>query len=197
MSWLARIRREAETWWILADTGGSQIAELAISLPLLVFVVVGIMDFGGAVNLKHKLDLAAQEGARVAANETYADITQDPAPSTDAVRSAIDSYLLSVRLKNCGLGTVAGVKGTGALALQWTYTAVGGGCPAPGLTLVVNRGSAFVNATGTPQNVEATKVTLSYPYQWSFGRVVRLVVPAGTFVGPTQLTAEAVAPSLN
>ena len=54
----------------LANAQGAQIVEFAFSLPLLVLVVVGIMDFGSAVMLKHKLDIALEQAARVAANQT-------------------------------------------------------------------------------------------------------------------------------
>ena len=54
-------------WRRAQDERGSQLAELAISLPLLVVFVVGIFDFSNAYNLRQKLTTAADEGAIAAA----------------------------------------------------------------------------------------------------------------------------------
>ncbi len=43
---------------------GSQIAEFAVALPLLLIMVVGIFDFGNAYNIKQKVTNIARE-ARV------------------------------------------------------------------------------------------------------------------------------------
>jgi Flp pilus assembly protein TadG len=174
----------------LANEQGAQIVEFAFSLPLLVLVVVGIMDFGSAVTLKHKLDIALEQAARVAANQTYVDVSNALPKSTESIRSSIVAGLLSMKVNDCGLSSAVPDK----TDLAWTYTA--GRCPGT-LTLVINRGSPYHNVGATPEWVEATHLSLSYPYQWSFGRVSQLVVPGSNFVGPSQLTVEAVGPSLN
>jgi Flp pilus assembly protein TadG len=168
---------------------GSQLVEFAVCLPLLTLVVVGIMDFGSAVTLKHKLDIVVEQAARVASNQTYADITNPLPKSTEAIRSAVVSNLLAMKVNHCGLSTAT----PGKTGLTWTYNA--NGCPGT-LQLVINRGVVYQNAGNTPEWIEANRVTISYPYQWSFGQVSRLVVPGSTFVGPTQLKAETVVPSL-
>lgn len=174
----------------LASDQASQLVEFAVALPFLALVLVGIMDFGSAVSLKQKLDIAVEQAARVAANQTYSDITNNLPKSTEAIRSAIVTNLNSIKVDDCGLSTAVPVKA----ALTWTYTA--NGCPGP-LTLQINRGSPYQNPGNTPEWIEANRVTLSYPYQWSFGRVSRVVVPGSTFVGPSRLKVEAVVPSLN
>ncbi|MGO9170095.1 MAG: TadE/TadG family type IV pilus assembly protein, partial [Candidatus Sulfotelmatobacter sp.] len=58
----------------LRNDCATQIAEFAVSLPLLVLFVVGIFDFSGAVTLKQKLTNAAREGARVAAADPANDL---------------------------------------------------------------------------------------------------------------------------
>jgi Flp pilus assembly protein TadG len=174
----------------LASHQGSQLVEFAVCLPFLALIVVGIMDFGSAVTLKHKLDLAVEQAARVASNQTYADITTNRPKSTEAIRSAIVSHLLSTKVNDCGLSTAVPNK----VDLTWTYTA--NGCPGT-LQLVINRGDLYQNAGQTPEWIEASHLTLRYPYQWSFGRVSQLVAPGNTFVGPTQLKVETVVPSLN
>ena len=52
----------------------AQIAEFALSLPLLVVFVVGIFDFSGALSLKAKLTNAAREAARAAAADPANDL---------------------------------------------------------------------------------------------------------------------------
>ncbi len=125
----------------LRNDCATQIAEFAVSLPLLVLFVVGIFDFSGAVTLKQKLTNAAREGARVAAADPANDLGNSstaalPVSVVDAFY-VVDTYLLSEKINDCGLSgnlapTVAG--------LTWTYTANSLGCPTNGITLTINRG---------------------------------------------------------
>src|ERR1700693_6354974 len=90
-----------------ADDCGSQVVELAVSLPLLVLFVVGIFDFSGALSLKQKLTNAAREGARVAAADPFSDLVSPPATGvpvsiSDAFQ-VVDNYLLSEKINDCGL----------------------------------------------------------------------------------------------
>jgi Flp pilus assembly protein TadG len=171
------------------STQGSQIIELAVSLPLLVLIMVGVTDFGQAFRLKHQLEIAAQDAARVAANQTMADISNANPNSTEAVRNAVEGAFVSMRINDCGLNAVTGSKA----GLVWTYSSAG--CAGP-LTVTVDRGSTFDVAGGTPVKVEATHITISYPYQWRFNRVVQLLF-SGSFTGPSQIQAEATAQNLN
>src|SRR5579863_7443913 len=66
--------------------------EFAVALPLLVVLVVGIFDFGGAFNLKQELSNAAREGARFGASQPTNDFSAGNPPSVDAVRYVVDSY---------------------------------------------------------------------------------------------------------
>jgi Flp pilus assembly protein TadG len=174
----------------LGEEQAAQIVELALSLPLLALFVVGIMDFGSAVVLKQKLDMTVEHAARVAVNQTYLDVTNPFPKSTEAIRSAVVADLRSMKVDDCGLRTAVPNK----TELSWTYS--GGGCSGT-FSLVINRGSVYQNAGASPEWIEATRLTLSYPYTWSFGRVSRLVAPSANFVGPTQLTVEAIGTSLN
>src|SRR5580658_3244544 len=91
-----------------AGDGASQIAEFALSLPLLVVFVVGIFDFSGALALKQKLTNAAREGARVAAADPATDLTGGVTPVPVSVADAfyvVDNYLKSENLNDCGLST--------------------------------------------------------------------------------------------
>ena len=172
-------------------TDASQIVELAITLPLLLVVVVGLTDFSGAFNLKFRLSNAAREAARFAANQSTADLSNATPASIVAVRDVVDSYLVALHINDCGLSTQSASK----VGLVWTYTA-NTGC-AGTLTLTINRGDTFTVAGGTPAIVEATRVNIRYPYQWRFSSVIRVLIPSATYSALTQVTEDAVVQNLN
>ena len=182
--------------WHSSD--GAQIAELAVSLPLLTLLFVGTYDFGQAFNLKQKLAGATREGARFAANQTMSDLatisttcgssTTGPPNSICAVRDVIDSYLEGAGVNRCGLSSAPGVKGTG---WSWTFTA--SGCSAGDFTVTVNRAFPYIVGGET---MEATQVVLNYPYQWHFNRVIRLVVPGANYSAVTNIPTTAVVQNL-
>lgn len=204
---MGRMKHATRLKWrtILGDLGaddGAQIVELAVTLPLLVVILVGIYDFGQAYNLKQKLAGAAREGARFAASQSTADLTNSgtvcsTAPdSICAVRDVVDSYLRANNINDCGLNslTTAPVSQNGT-SWQWTFTA--GGCPNLGnLKVTIDRGVAF-NTAGTPAiTTEATRVNITYPYVWQFNRVIQLLAP-GSAYGPSQIPATALMQNLN
>lgn len=179
---------------------GAQIAELAVSLPLLTLMFVGTYDFGQAFNIKQKLAGAAREGARFAALQSMSDLTttsttcgttqNGPPTSVCAVRDIVDNYLVSATLNDCGLSSATGSANTG---WSWTFTAT---CPAGDFTLTVNRSFTYTNSNNNNEVIEASQVTLSYPYQWHFNRVIKLVVPAN-YAGVTNIPGVAVVQNLN
>ena len=209
-----RISRHPLGRWCLAaarrlsgDDRASQIVEFAVALPLMVVFVVGIFDFSGAFTLKQKLTNVARDAARSAAADPATDLTapQTPVPiSVSDVLQMVDNYLTANHLNDCGLSTASST----AAGLTWTYTATSG-CPAPGLTLVVNRGYYFPASgsgqpatlactsvpTGAQVAVIATCVSIQYPYQWRFGRAASLLGSAITL--PTKVSAVAVAMNEN
>ena len=173
----------------------------------MVVFVVGIFDFSGAFTLKQKLTNVARDAARSAAADPATDLTapQTSVPiSVSDVLQMVDNYLIANHLNDCGLSTASSTSS----GLTWTYTATTG-CPAPGLTLVVNRGYYFpAAASGQPATlactpvaggaqvaVIATCVSIQYPYQWRFGRAASLLGSATTL--PTQVSAVAVAMNEN
>lgn len=180
---------------VLSDASGSQLLEFAVALPLLVVFVVGIFDFGGAFNLKQKLSNTTREGARFASSLPTSDLDTIGTPlSITAIRDLVDSHLLAGRLNDCGLATQGAVNGP---VTTWTYTAAGGGCPAP-LVLTIERNYSFQTVVGANAfNVISTRVTLQYPYSWHFNRVITLLVPGATYLGVTQITTDATVPNMN
>lgn len=176
---------------IFRNDRASQIAEFAVSLPLLVVFVVGIFDFSGAFSLKQKLANAAREGARAAAADPASDLSGTtsgvPVSVSDAYQ-VVDNYLLAENINDCGLNGVTPTQGSG---LTWSSTSTGT-CPGTGITFSINRGCITQQTLGgTATSVVATCVTITYPYAWRFNFVSTLL--GRTIMGPSSLTTTAAA----
>jgi Flp pilus assembly protein TadG len=173
------------------EAAGSQIAEFAVALPVLLIMVVGIFDFGNAYNIKQKVTNIAREAARMGASQPTSDLTNAPPASILAIRDMVSSALLSSRLSDCGLGTTAAI--AGGAPWKWTFTT---SCGAAGnLVLSVDRGYVFTStltAGGNPVKMITTNVTLFYPYQWQFNRVVTVLLPTSIYPGTTQISVSSV-----
>ena len=182
------IRERLKRWQMLFETTGSQIVEFAVSLPLLAAVIIGITDFSSACNLKFKLSNAAHEGARFASSQSTSDLTDVPSASIAAIRDVVNSYLAGDRVNTCGLASATPANS----GLIWTYTA-NTGCPGT-FTLTIDRGSTTVTGGLT---VEATRVSVSYPFQWRFSKVIRVLIPGAVYQGVSNLTNESVMQNLN
>jgi len=167
----------------------SQIVEFAVSLPLLVFFVVGIFDFSGAISLKQKLSNAAREGARVAAADPANDLAAPVPVAVSDAWQVVDNYLISEKINDCGLATV---RTPTQSQLTWTYSATGAGCPGNGINLAINRGSITTVGNGANAvHLIQTSVTITYAYKWQFNNVAGLL--GQTFTGPSNLTTTATA----
>jgi Flp pilus assembly protein TadG len=176
-----------------ASTEASQLLEFAVALPLLVVLVVGIFDFGEAFNLKHQLRNAVREGARLASSLPLSDITSAGTPSS-VLRAwnQVDAYLLRSEINDCGLGAVsAGPTGSGSST--WTSTTTNAGGCLGALTFTIER--AYVVKSNST-DVICTRVSINYPFQWHFNRVIQLLVGGSTY-GPTiQIAADALMPNM-
>jgi Flp pilus assembly protein TadG len=184
------------------NTAASQIAEFAVSLPLLVVFIVGIFDFGTAFTLKQKLGTATQEAARVAANQVTNDLSttsplcNGPA-SICSLRDTVANSLQSSNVPRCGLDS-ANATQTGLTT--WTFSA-GTGCTGT-LLLTINRGFTYTTNlsapfSNLPYTIEATQITLQYPYQWQFNKAIRLLEPSANYAATSQLTSVAVMQNMN
>jgi Flp pilus assembly protein TadG len=177
----------------LGSSEGAQIVELAITLPVLVGLWYGTFDFGQAFNLKQKLSDATREAARFASNQSTSDLTNSPPPSILEVRDLVSAYLKANNVNDCGLATAGATQGP---TYTWVITA--SGCPAGTLTLTINRGKTINIGSGANAVIlEATQVDLTYPYQWQFSRVVKLIAPTATFSGPAQIPSTAIMPNIS
>lgn len=70
-----------------AEDGGQALVELALALPLLLLILVGIFEFARAYSIKQSIVNAAREGARTAVVQTTA--------NEAAITSVINTYLSS------------------------------------------------------------------------------------------------------
>jgi Flp pilus assembly protein TadG len=166
--------------------------EFAVALPLLVVLVVGVFDFGGAFNLKQELNNAVREGARFGASQPTNDLALSQPPSVDAVRFLVDSYLQTANINDCGL-SAAPQPGSGG-GLTWSYSVTGNGCS---MTLIISRGIVVPETVGgATVNMLSTTVHISYPYQWHFNSVIQLLVPGANYTF-TDITSDATAVNTN
>jgi Flp pilus assembly protein TadG len=181
----------------LQGSEGVQIVELALVLPLLMILLVGIFDFGNAFNLKQKLTSAARAAARFGSDSPTNDLNAGGTPtSITSIRNLVDDYLVAANMNDCGLVRTVGAQSPPQL--EWTYSAAGNGCPGT-LTLTIDRSNA-VPATvgGQPVQVISTHIRISYPYQWQFGSVFSLVSPGANFAnGVTQIATDVYVPNLD
>jgi Flp pilus assembly protein TadG len=174
-----------------SSDAGSQLLEFALVLPFLLVMVVGIIDFGQAYNLKQKLNDAAREGARFAVQLSCADCTQTAPATTQALENSIVSYLTTAGVDVCGLtGTTAPTVGPQAYA-SWTFTSPQA-ClgTSTNFTIEIDRGNTFVNSGGAV--VPSTQIILNSPYTWTFNRIVGLLPGAGTYQAVSSISSSAV-----
>jgi Flp pilus assembly protein TadG len=179
----------------LQSTKAAALIEFAVALPLLVVLVVGIFDFGGAFNLKQELNNAAREGARFGASQPTNDLLNSGTPpSVDAVRYVVASYLQAARINDCGLGAMS-PPGSQSAPMAWTYSPTG--CA---LVLTIQRPCIVAGcpAVAAPTNayMPTTNVQIQYPYQWHFNNVIQLLVP-GAHYALTTVNSDATAANMD
>ena len=129
---------------------GAELIEFAIALPLLIFVLAGIVDFGMMFQAFESVTNAAREGARVGVLPGY---------NPPDVQACVNAYLTASGLRtvplactgpgvcvtNVPVTTPAGVFTARRVAVQYTYTlaVLGGVAPMFGGTF----GTINLNAT--------------------------------------------------
>jgi hypothetical protein len=182
-------------WERFVIDSGSQIAEFAVSLPLLVVFAVGIVDFGAAITLRQKLGSAAQEHAIVARNESTRDLDNGSPQSIIDIRDSIFDYLAGQKVLprantgSCQAGSAAVSHAGGTLI--WRYTI--SGCPDT-LVITIDRGNIVVEPS-TTEKIVSTQVTVTYPHRWQFSKVIGFLAPGAVYAGTTPLTGEATSPN--
>jgi Flp pilus assembly protein TadG len=166
---------------------GSELVEFAALLPILLVLVVGLFDFATAYNLRQKLANAAREGARLGASQSMLDLTQSAPPSVLDIHDAVVTYLQGANVDTSFIGTTMASSGT----FTWTYYSSGT------YGLKIERVVQYPSGCGSPSNPcsPGTRVTLTYPYNWTFGfnQIVSLLGvsgPSGTITIPAAALME-------
>jgi Flp pilus assembly protein TadG len=186
---------------LFREDRASAILEFAISLPLLVIFVVGIFDFSGAFDQKQKIEQAAQQGAIIAGAQPTSDIA-----ATNGSPTSLQSVVTAVFNSLAGSGMLPNANQAGGTCgppftpssqsgLAWTYSVTGCSNNPPGaagcfgdtsdtLYIKIDRGWVPPPLANPPPNqptIVGTAVTVSYDYDWTFNRVIQLLVPGAGY----------------
>lgn len=184
-------RKKMRLVHLATGTEGAQLLEFALALPFLLVFVVGVIEFSGAYNLKQKEANAAREGARIAVSTNVTDTTcTSTIPcSIQAAAQAVANYMTNAGVDSSCIDP-SSLQYTGYMT--YTYTC------ASGISLTINRefGYTYTPSGGTPIALFGTKVNVTYPYNWSFNRIIKLLVPGSTIGLPATLTESAVMKNL-
>lgn len=169
---------------------GVELVELALVLPLLLVLLVGILFYGRAWATKDVLAGAARDGARVAVNN-FNDTTNPQCAGTtpcsvQSAASVVVKTISNAQVDTCGMDPSTNPPASTG-AFTWTYTS--GGCASSGQpwTMVIER--AVPQKVGGV-NVMATRITLRYPYAWNF-------VAVNPFGSPITVGTQAMMTNLN
>ena len=176
-------RWKLERWLEAAsETGGAMLLEFALSLPFLLAFVVGVVQFGGAFNLKQKMANAAREGARVMISNPLQDINcQSSNCSAQAAAQAVANYMTNNGVDSSCIDPSSG---TSTGTETWTFTC------GNGTSLTINHQYSYTTSVGDPET--GTQVTVTYPYTWFFNNIITLLVPGSNLALPNRLTETSV-----
>ncbi len=175
---------------LFTNREGSQLLEFAFMLPFLLVFVVGILDFGGVYNLKQKLNNASREAARFAAGENSGGSLSTS--DVNAVRDVVSNYLTNASVTQCTISAAP----SSVVGFVYTYNSASSGCTGSNFLLVIDRNYLITSGTTT---VASTRVTLTYPYVWTLGKMIGFMLPSSTLNAalPTKISTEAVMQNLN
>lgn len=167
------------------DTSGAELLEFALALPLILVMVVGLLDFARAYNIKQKLANAVREGVRYQAVEV-GDLNSSSPTSVPTLKDDVVNYLTNANVNTSFIGTTLSYTGPPTCTGTW-YTTKSG----VSYGLKVERCVSIADSSST--SIPATRVTLYYPYDWTFGfnRIIKLLIPSSTFSNPIKIQADA------
>jgi Flp pilus assembly protein TadG len=176
---------------LLRRADGAQLLELALSLPILLVLMIGIFDFGGAWNLKQVLTNATREGARIGESENTQDLSSSGCPSPSAqcpcsVQAVADAVVRYLNNAGVNASCISPGTPTSSDTSTWTWSY---SC-ANGTSLTINRGFRLTNPSGSP--ILATKVDLTCPYTWNLNRIIGLLPGHSTITLPSTITTSGI-----
>jgi Flp pilus assembly protein TadG len=165
---------EGRAGGLLRQERGSELFEFAALLPILLVLMVGLLDFAMAYNFRQKLVNSSREGARLGASQSMLDLTQTAPPSVRDIHDGVVTYLQGANVNTSFIGPTMTAEGN----FTWTYYSTG----TDGLKIerVVQFPPGCGSSSSNPCS-PGTRVTLTYPYNWTFGfnRIVNLLGPSG------------------
>ncbi len=167
---------------VLRDTEAAELLEFGLTLPLILVMLVGIMDFARAYTLKQKLTNAAREGARLGASEMWtADGSSSSPQSVQDIHSEVVSYLHNAGVDTSFIGATMNYDTATTTATYYSSGDYG---------LKIERN---IPVTTGGKSFWATRVTLACPYDWTFGfnHVIDLIVPAASVPATIGISTDA------
>jgi Flp pilus assembly protein TadG len=162
---------------------GAELLELALSLPILLVLAAGVMDFANAWNVRQVLANAAREGARLGATQPMLDLNTTDPGTIQSICEDVADYLSQANVSTAfmngtntnpaaGCATPTAIPDSGSsltnpVPLGWTYYSSG----TYGMEI-----QRTVPVDSSSENVSSTEVTLNFPFSWPFGfnRVINL-----------------------
>jgi len=180
------LRGFSDAFW---NGEGSQLLEFALAIPFLIVFVVGIFDFGEVYNLKQKLNNSSREAARFASSENSG--TSLNTSDVNAVRDVVSTYLTNAGVTQCAIGATPAVAG-----FIYTYNSSSTGCGGGNFALVIDREYVM---TANGRTVAGTHVTLTYPFNWTIGKMIGFMLPSSTLNAalPAKISTDSVMQNLN
>ena len=186
------------------STEAAELLEFALLLPVLLVMIVGLMDFATAFNLKQKLANAAREGARLAASQPRSDLDttscsspSGPVPcSILSIKDDVTTYLQQAGVDTSFITDVEkDMSYDPATPCTATFYKANSSPGGANYGLKIERCIPFVGPDGSGQL--ETRVTLTYPYNWTYGfnHVISLLFyyffQAGTLPGTISIETDA------
>ncbi|MFQ6030698.1 MAG: hypothetical protein ACE5Q6_24775, partial [Dehalococcoidia bacterium] len=129
---------------------------------------------------------AARVGARISISQPDADLTLSNPGTVQATRDAVVTYLNNSNLP----ATLSSTSPCASGPFTWTYClneADGSGNPGQ---IKIDRPFVFLDSSGT--NILSSKITVTYPFSWSFAQIIQLLVPGASYATSFMISSDAI-----
>lgn len=172
----------------LREIEASELLEFALALPIILVMVSGLLDFSRAYNIKQKLSNAVREGARFEAAAPVSEASSASPASLPTLRDDVVTYLNNANVDTSFIGTKLRYDPSAGVCRGTWYTTVGTSKTNYGLEV-----EKCVQVVDGGTTIPSTRVTLYYPYDWTFGfdYIIKLLIPSSKFTGPIRIEADA------
>jgi Flp pilus assembly protein TadG len=173
------------------EVEGAELLEFAMALPVILVMLLGLLDFSHAYNVKQKLATAAREGARAGASQPNYYDSASP-PSLPVIKDVVTTYLSTAGFDTTFINPTLTYDASTHTGTYYTTSSTGAT-----YGLKIELFYQFADSSGT--NILSTRVTLRYPYNWGFGfnQIIKLLVPSAGFGNPITIETDATMSNLN